>query len=335
MAEKDKPEFNPNNTATGQLRVQIDKARADFQTNVDKARADFERNVNQARLQYDQAAEKIKQRTGRDLIGAIIAGLIFAGLLLTSLLIFKVLFVPFAMVILGICMAELATAMRFKNWMVDRSLNVALMLAVVPVTYFYGLLWGFSVLVGGTVVLALIALIPRPGSHMKGASVPWKNMLATLFAQGYVGLLGLACVALVAQPDGQWWTITFLIIVVSVDIGAYAIGLNFGKHLMAPKISPKKTWEGFAGAATAAIIAAVLCSWLMLNEPWWFGLIIGPIILFTAVWGDLGESQLKRIIGIKDMSNWLAGHGGFLDRLDSILPSALVMFVIYLFSHAG
>jgi phosphatidate cytidylyltransferase len=147
--------------------------------------------------------------------------------------------------------------------------------------------------------------------------------------QGYVTLLGGFCVALVAKPDGQWWTLAFMIVVVSVDTGAYISGLNFGKHPMAPKISPKKTWEGFAGAALFAIVAATILSIFMLQQPWWFGLIFGPLILASATLGDLGESHLKRVIGIKDMSHWLAGHGGFLDRLDSILPSAAITFVLY------
>jgi phosphatidate cytidylyltransferase len=98
---------------------------------------------------------------------------------------------------------------------------------------------------------------------------------------------------------------------------------------MAPKISPKKTWEGFAGAGVFAMIVGILLSIFMLNQPWWFGIIFGLVILATATLGDLGESHLKRTIGIKDMSNWLAGHGGFLDRLDSVLPSSLAAFVIF------
>ena len=90
---------------------------------------------------------------------------------------------------------------------------------------------------------------------------------------------------------------------------------------MAPVISPKKTWEGFAGAAVATIVAAVLLGLFMLDQPWWFGLIFGVAILLSATLGDLAESLIKRDIGIKDMSSWLPGHGGFLDRLDSILPS--------------
>ncbi len=135
---------------------------------------------------------------------------------------------------------------------------------------------------------------------------------------------------LVGQDGGEWWTLAFLIVVIAADTGAYASGLAFGKHPMAPVISPKKTWEGFAGAAVATTVAGVLLGLFMLDQPWWFGLIFGVAILLSATLGDLAESLIKRDIGIKDMSSWLPGHGGFLDRLDSILPSAAVAFVFYL-----
>jgi len=134
----------------------------------------------------------------------------------------------------------------------------------------------------------------------------------------------------VRQEDGQWWTLAFLILVISADTGAYVSGLNFGKHPMAPSISPKKTWEGFIGAGLICMTAGVLLSMFMLNQEWWFGLIFGGVILLTATLGDLAESLIKRDLGIKDMSSWLPGHGGFLDRIDSILPSAAAAYALYL-----
>jgi phosphatidate cytidylyltransferase len=202
--------------------------------------------------------------------------------------------------------------------------------AAVPVAYFFGIFAALGAAAVGVFFVTAWRLIEiKRGYHATADVSLRKDFLAAAFVQAYVTALGSFAVALVAKPEGQWWTLAFLIIVVSVDTGAYASGLNFGKHLMAPKISPKKTWEGFAGAALAAIIAAVLLSIFMIGQPWWFGLIMGPILLVTATLGDLGESHIKRTIGVKDMSSWLAGHGGFLDRLDSILPSALVTFIIY------
>jgi phosphatidate cytidylyltransferase len=98
---------------------------------------------------------------------------------------------------------------------------------------------------------------------------------------------------------------------------------------MAPRISPKKTWEGFAGAAAAALVAGLLLGLFMLHIPWWAGLLFGIVILLTATAGDLGESMIKRDLGIKDMSSWLPGHGGVLDRLDSILLSIVAALAMY------
>jgi phosphatidate cytidylyltransferase len=98
---------------------------------------------------------------------------------------------------------------------------------------------------------------------------------------------------------------------------------------MAPRISPKKTWEGFAGSVATALVVGVIVSLFMLHEPWWFGLIFGGVMVFTGTVGDLTESLIKRDLGIKDISTWLPGHGGFLDRLDSILPSAAAAYVLF------
>ena len=236
----------------------------------------------------------------------------------------------FAAVLLGISAVELATALHAMGRRVPRIPTAVATVLAVPAAYFYGIGAALLVALGGAVVVTLWRFIEIKRDYHATADVSLrKDFLAAVFVQAYVTVLGSFAVALVAKPDGQWWTLAFLIIVVSVDTGAYVSGLNFGKHPMAPKISPKKTWEGFAGAALSAIIAATLLSIFMIGQPWWFGLILGPIILVTATLGDLGESHIKRTIGVKDMSSWLAGHGGFLDRLDSILPSALVTFVIY------
>ena len=120
-----------------------------------------------------------------------------------------------------------------------------------------------------------------------------------------------------------------VVIVVSVDVGAYVTGLSVGRTPLAPKISPKKTWEGFAGSAVAAIIAGGLLAPFVLNLPVWVGIVLGLLLLGSATLGDLIESLIKRDLGIKDISSWLPGHGGFLDRLDSILPSMAVLFVAY------
>jgi phosphatidate cytidylyltransferase len=129
---------------------------------------------------------------------------------------------------------------------------------------------------------------------------------------------------MLAPPDGSARIITFLIMVVASDTGGYAAGVLFGKHPMAPSISPKKSWEGFSGSVVAAMIGGTLTVWLLLGGQWWQGLLVGAAVAVTATGGDLAESLIKRDLGVKDMGNLLPGHGGVMDRMDSLLPSAVV-----------
>lgn len=294
-------------------------------------RAEFERRFDDTKQQFERTNERIKARTGRNLLGAIGIGVLLGGLLLVSLLVNKDLFMVFAVVLLGVSSFELSTALRHMNRRVPRTPSVISTVVAVPVAYYVGILGVLAVVIVGIAFTGIWRWFEvRRGFHVAGSAGLRADVYAAALVQGYVTLLGGFCVALVAKPDGQWWTLAFLITVVSVDTGAYISGLNFGKHPMAPKISPKKTWEGFAGAAVFAIVAATILSLFMIHQPWWFGIIFGLVILASATLGDLGESHLKRVIGIKDMSHWLAGHGGFLDRLDSILPSALIAYVLYM-----
>jgi len=122
--------------------------------------------------------------------------------------------------------------------------------------------------------------------------------------------------------------VTFIVVTVASDIGGYVAGVLFGKHPMAPRISPKKSWEGFAGSALACLgVGAALVVWL-LQGPWWAGLAVGGACVVSATLGDLSESLIKRDLGIKDMGNLLPGHGGLMDRLDSLLPSAPVAYLL-------
>jgi len=323
------PEERERRSPTEEIQAQIRSARADIERQLESTRAQFENT----RVQFEAANEKILKRTGRNLLGAIVAGLLFGAFVLVSLIIFKWLFVIFAVVVLGICTLELANAMRVRGWYVPRILSVVVTVVSMPVAFFGGLVMTAIVIALGTVIILVTQIITSDRAAYVDKAPLRQRMFAAMFVQAYVSVLGGVCVNLVAHDDGQWWVLAFLIVVVSIDTGAYVTGLLFGKHLMAPRISPKKTWEGFAGAGVISLISGGLVVTLMLHLPLWFTPIFSIPILFSAVWGDLGESQLKRVIGVKDMSNWLAGHGGFLDRLDSILPTALVVFVIYFVVH--
>ena len=275
--------------------------------------------------------DKINARTGRPLIRAIVVGLILGGALLVSLVIFKALYMVFAGALVAFTAYELASALRFAGRDVPRLPTVVAAVAIVPATFFWLDTGHWLLTLGGIALVAVWRLVEliRPSTRTTPREVLLDIGAGTLIMV-YIGFMAGFTVLLTAQDGGQWWTLAFLIVVVSVDTGAYASGLAFGKHPMAPTISPKKTWEGFAGSAVAALVAGVLLALFMLQQPWWVGLILGATILATATIGDLAESLIKRDLGIKDISTWLPGHGGFLDRVDSSLLSGAAAYALFL-----
>jgi phosphatidate cytidylyltransferase len=132
-----------------------------------------------------------------------------------------------------------------------------------------------------------------------------------------------------APHVGALQVVIMLLLVVANDTFGYLVGATFGKHPMAPKISPKKSWEGFAGSVAGAVLVGVLATVFLLGQPWWLGLVLAVCLVPAGTAGDLAESMVKRELGVKDMSSILPGHGGVMDRLDSILFSAPVAFLIF------
>jgi phosphatidate cytidylyltransferase len=144
----------------------------------------------------------------------------------------------------------------------------------------------------------------------------------------YVPLLAGFAVLLLVPDDGATRVLAFIATVVASDVGGYAVGVLIGRHPMAPSISPKKSWEGMAGSIVACVLVATPIVTLALDGPWWGGVLLGAALAVTATVGDLGESLIKRDLGIKDMGTLLPGHGGIMDRLDSLLPSAAVAYLL-------
>jgi cytidylyltransferase family len=128
--------------------------------------------------------------------------------------------------------------------------------------------------------------------------------------------------------SGRYYIVTFMLCVIASDTGGYITGVLFGKNPMAPAVSPKKSWEGFAGSVLFGAVTGALCEHFLIHGSWWSGVILGLCLVVCATLGDLVESQFKRELGIKDMSNILPGHGGVMDRLDGMLPSAMVTWLI-------
>nr|WP_269453654.1 phosphatidate cytidylyltransferase [Pseudoclavibacter sp. 13-3] len=257
---------------------------------------------------------------------AIGVALLIGAVVLGSLLLSHAAFVLVLMAATGLAVAETAHALRF------RSISASpWMLGIVA-----GLLPGIAFVFGGAalpwaglgaLVLAALWQIIAHGIRRQSPwpAVGWSTVLIVYIA------MSLSTVALlIAHEGGVEWLICALIVVVCNDTGAYASGVLFGRHPMAPRISPKKTWEGQAGALVSTAVAGVLSVWLIAGMPWWVGLIVGPLLMVTATAGDLAESSVKRWLGIKDMSRWIPGHGGFMDRLDAIIPSMPMAFLLLL-----
>ncbi|KTR03504.1 phosphatidate cytidylyltransferase [Curtobacterium luteum] len=287
--------------------------------------------MQRRRADFDARNEALTARTGRNLPAAIGIALAFAVVMLAALLIWKPAFMVVAAFLLGVGVYELTSAMRFAGRDVPRIPSVAVAIAIVPAAFVGGQVPALFTLLGGIVLISVWRLVEVAAARTKPpAGNVVRDLTNGLFVQAYISLLG-ACVVLLSREDrGQLWVIAFILVVVAVDTGAYATGLNLGKHPMAPRISPKKTWEGFAGSVAASIVVGIIVSMLLLGLPWWTGVVLGVLISGSATLGDLTESMIKRDLGIKDISSFLPGHGGLLDRIDSILPSAAVAYVVFL-----
>lgn len=297
---------------------------------VEAAFHDIESKVHGLEVKAREMDARIEARAGRNLPKAIFFGLVLGFALLFSLIVVKEVFMLFAAALVAFTVYELASALRFAGRDIPRIPLVVAAVAVVPAAFYggaEGLWWAF---VAGVIVVSLwrtVELI-RPSMRAEGVSLS-TDLAAGVFVLAYVPLLAGFSVVMSARPGGEWWVLAYLIIVIAIDTGAYAAGVLFGRHPMAPKISPKKTWEGFAGSVVAAAIAGVLLAIFMIGTTWWVGLILAIALVGAATLGDLTESLIKRDLGIKDISTWLPGHGGFLDRLDSMLPSTVVAYLIF------
>jgi len=155
-----------------------------------------------------------------------------------------------------------------------------------------------------------------------------RDIAGGIFVVAYVPLLASFSSLMLKPSDGVQRIFVFMIITICSDVGGYAVGVVAGRHPMAPSVSPKKSWEGAAGSVLACVIGGVATVMLMLDGPWWAGVVVGLAVVVSATLGDLTESTIKRDLGIKDMGNILPGHGGFMDRLDSLLLSAPVVWAL-------
>ncbi len=180
---------------------------------------------------------------------------------------------------------------------------------------------------GGTIVVCMVWRLVGQGLSEQPVNY-LRDISATVLLATWVPLFASFSALLIFQDDGGFRTFTVIVTVVFADIGGYVAGVLFGKHLMAPAISPKKSWEGLGGSLLFGITAAVLSVAFLLDKPAWVGVPLGLMLVITGVLGDLVESQVKRDLGIKDMGTLLPGHGGIMDRIDAMLPSAVAGWIV-------
>jgi phosphatidate cytidylyltransferase len=276
-------------------------------------------------------------KAGRDLPAAISVGLGLLVLVIGSMLFFPVAFVVVATAFACFGVWEVNRAIASKGIKAPITPVMVGALAMPVSAYFAGaegLLFALVASAGATVLWR--SLDAEPGavkSILAGVfSLMWIPFLLSfvfLMMRGEQGpVLGLTLDLANISP-GVFEVLIMLLLVVANDTFGYLVGVIFGKHPMAPKISPKKSWEGFAGSLGGATLVAIPATMFLLDQQWWVGLALAIGLVLAGTGGDFAESMVKRELGVKDMSNLLPGHGGVMDRLDSILFAAPVAYAIF------
>ncbi|MFF2999308.1 phosphatidate cytidylyltransferase [Streptomyces sp. NPDC057950] len=270
-----------------------------------------------------QPAPAPKKSAGRDLGAAIGVGVGLGAVIIASLFVVKAVFVGVVAVAVVVGLWELTSRLEERKGIKAPLVPLAVGGAAMVVA---GYVRGAE---GAWVAMALTALAVLVWRMTEPPEGYLKDVTAGVFAAFYVPFLATFVAMMLTADDGPRRVLTFLLLTVVSDTGAYAIGWRFGKHKLAPRISPGKTREGLVGAVVFAMVGGALCLQFLIEDgTWWQGLIIGLAVAATATLGDLGESMIKRDLGIKDMGTLLPGHGGIMDRLDSLLPTAPVVWLL-------
>lgn len=224
---------------------------------------------------------------------------------------------------------ELTAVLRAAGWLVPKITPLAAPVIVFS-SNFFGAMGQWLSLLGAVATLVLLRGIELwAGKQFLSIKQALREFGAIGFQLVYVPLLLSFAVLLINKPQGVIWVFSFVFTVVMIDSFGYLVGRFFGRTKLIPTISPKKTWEGFLASVIGALLGGFLAGYL-LGASLWFGLLFGLAILISSVLGDLSESLIKRDLNVKDMGDVLPGHGGFMDRIDSILPSSFVAYLLSL-----
>ncbi|WP_139982019.1 phosphatidate cytidylyltransferase [Nocardioides litoris] len=274
--------------------------------------------------------QKDHGRAGRDLKAAVASAVVLLAAIAASLAFWKPAFMLIVVVAVVVAVWELRQGLLAHD--IDLPEQPLMLGGAIMVVVAY--VWGTDAMVTATAVTALVVML---WLLHRGTAGYVKTATASVFTLVYVPFLGSFVAMLLAEgglggggldDDGVQGILAFILVTIASDIGGYAAGVLFGKHPMAPVISPKKSWEGFAGSVVACLVAGVLLVVLLLDGPWWAGVGLGLIAPVMATLGDLCESVIKRDLGIKDMSQVIPGHGGLMDRLDSLLATIAPIWLL-------
>lgn len=281
-----------------------------------------------ATVQPENSAEPAgpASRAGRNLPAALAVGFGLGLSLIAILLFVPKVFIGVAAAGVGVATWEVAKRLREADVLVPRTPLIVGGQAV----FWLGWPWGAGGVAGAFATTTLICMVWRLFDH--GLQTAPRNFLRdtaiAVFTLAWIPLLASFATLLLLEPDGNLRVLTFMILVVCSDVGGYVAGVLFGRHPMVPAISPKKSWEGFCGSLVFSVIGGLLTVTLLLEANSMIGVVLGVGLVLVATLGDLIESQVKRELGIKDMGTLLPGHGGIMDRLDSMLPSAFVSWLV-------
>lgn len=261
-------------------------------------------------------------KTGRNLPLATLVGLVLFGLVLLSTFVANWLFLPLLTLFIMLAVVELVDVFNGKS----QSVSKPALLGLTPVLFAAAYFGGVSELLAGYAfgIMVLIVVSLRAGIENFISRISHSLLILT-----YLPFMAAFVLIMLNEAEGALRVLAFILLTVASDTGAYFAGILFGKRPMAPKISPAKTWEGFAGGMLLQLIMGALVFHYFFDASIWLGLLAGFAMTFTAVIGDLFESAIKRDAGIKDMSGVLPGHGGVLDRLDSLIPNALIAWALF------
>lgn len=260
-------------------------------------------------------------RAGRNLGAAIVVGVALGAIIVISLAYQKWLFVVVVTVAMVVAVWELYNAFSRNDIRLARTPLYVVAVVGPAIAYLFGV-YGHLTVFGAFVVMALMWRIRR------GTEGFVKDATGSLFVGFYLLFMVGFVMLMLAEDDGAWRVVAFILITICNDIGGYAAGVLLGKHPIAPQISPKKSWEGFAGSVALQVVAAVVLFAYAFDTPVWQPILFGVVMSITATAGDFIESAVKRDLNVKDMSNLLPGHGGLMDRLDSLIPNAFVSWAL-------